>query len=267
MRRGADALGADVPSEREINRLAARSEEEYEVFEEMDETRRKEEGYRGRLMEQHELPDWVFLGSEHSKAAHIEQIAKAADANIISEKRKRKEVLYTDVLSDSQWMKAIEDGEDMLKAVKTQLFKRMKKTEVEVNGVNEDGAGHEEEEEELHMHGSKAGNPVGKARVIEGNTDDEAIGGNTPAKGKPKGEGSTKGKERLAKRFSAVHQESVRVTVREGGAVKFLQGNSDTWKGMKRKRSRPKEDDSVSENRKEIRSELEDGTDEGSQLL
>ncbi|CAM6084117.1 unnamed protein product [Calypogeia fissa] len=237
MRRGADALGADVPSEREINRLAARSEEEFEVFEEMDEIRRTDEGYRGRLMEEHEVPDWVFLGSERSKPAQAEQNSKAGDANILSEKRKRKEVLYTDVLSDSQWMKAIEDGEDMLEAVKTQLFKRMKKTEVEVNGVDEEGAGREEEEE-LDMDGNKDDTPVRKGRVIDIDSDDDAIGGKTPVKARSKGEGSTKGEERLARRFSAVHQESVRVTAREGGAIKIVHGSSDTWKGMKRKRSK-----------------------------
>lgn len=78
MRRGADALGTDVPSEREINRLAARNDEEYKMFEEMDEVRRKEEGYITRLIEEHEVPDWVFLGAEHSKVAQAEEAARAA---------------------------------------------------------------------------------------------------------------------------------------------------------------------------------------------
>ncbi|RVW55476.1 putative ATP-dependent DNA helicase CHR12 [Vitis vinifera] len=83
MRRGTNSLGADVPSEREINRLAARSDEEFWMFEKMDEERRQKENYRSRLMEEHEG------------------------------KRRRKEVVYADSLSDLQWMKAVESGEDV----------------------------------------------------------------------------------------------------------------------------------------------------------
>ena len=46
MRRGTNSLGTDVPSEREINRLAARTEEEFWLFEKMDEERRQRERYR-----------------------------------------------------------------------------------------------------------------------------------------------------------------------------------------------------------------------------
>ncbi|KAK1353149.1 putative ATP-dependent DNA helicase CHR23 [Heracleum sosnowskyi] len=79
MRRGTSSLGRDVPSEREINRLAARSDEEYWMFERMDEERRQKENYRSRLMEDHE------------------------------------EVVYADTISELQWMKAVETGEDSSK--------------------------------------------------------------------------------------------------------------------------------------------------------
>lgn len=118
MRRGTDSLGADVPSEREINRLAARSDEEFRIFEEMDEKRRKAEGYRSRLIEEHEVPEWVFLQPDKTKTE--------MESNGEPGKRERKEVLYTDVLSDSQWLKAIEDGEDVSEAVKAQLSRRKK---------------------------------------------------------------------------------------------------------------------------------------------
>lgn len=45
MQKGTSSLGTDVPSEREINRLAARNEEEYWLFEQMDEERRQRERY------------------------------------------------------------------------------------------------------------------------------------------------------------------------------------------------------------------------------
>ncbi|GAU24878.1 hypothetical protein TSUD_116020 [Trifolium subterraneum] len=107
MRRGSSSLGTDVPSEREINRLAARSDEEFWLFERMDEDRRQKENYRSRLMTEHELPDWVY--SELNK----DDKAKAFDSSGITGKRKRKEVVYADTLSDLQWMKAVESGQDV----------------------------------------------------------------------------------------------------------------------------------------------------------
>jgi len=108
MRRGSSSLGADVPSEREINRLAARSDEEFWLFEKMDEERRQKENYRSRLMEEHELPDWVY--------APIKKDDKAKDFNSgVTGKRKRKDVIYADTLSELQWMQAMENGGDMSK--------------------------------------------------------------------------------------------------------------------------------------------------------
>ncbi|KAJ6803828.1 putative ATP-dependent DNA helicase CHR12 [Iris pallida] len=105
MRRGTSRLGTDVPSEREINRLAARTEEEYWLFEKMDEERRQKERYRSRLMEEKEVPDWVFPKNNEIKViASLDQLVMG--------KRHRKEVVYADQLSDYQWMKAVEDGED-----------------------------------------------------------------------------------------------------------------------------------------------------------
>ncbi|KAF7837257.1 putative ATP-dependent DNA helicase CHR12 isoform X1 [Senna tora] len=110
MRRGTSSLGTDVPSEREINRLAARSDEEFWLFERMDEERRQKENYRSRLMEEHEVPDWVY-----SAAVNKDDKVKGFDASNVTGKRKRKEVVYADTLSDLQWMKAVENGEDVSK--------------------------------------------------------------------------------------------------------------------------------------------------------
>lgn len=121
MRRGAQSLGTDVPSEREINRLAARSEDEFRLFEKMDEERRKKEGYKSRLMEQHEVPEWVFHVPKSTLANQFEAGGE------ISGKRKRKEVIYTDALSDSQYFKAFEEGEDFSGSSKLHLSKKVKK--------------------------------------------------------------------------------------------------------------------------------------------
>ena len=42
MRRGTQRLGTDVPSEREINRLLARTEDEFQLFEQVDAQWRRE---------------------------------------------------------------------------------------------------------------------------------------------------------------------------------------------------------------------------------
>ncbi|XP_077246989.1 SNF2/Brahma-type chromatin-remodeling protein CHR12 [Tasmannia lanceolata] len=117
MRRGTNSLGTDVPSEREINRLAARTEEEYWLFEKMDDERRQRENYRSRLMEEHEVPDWAYTVPNKGDKTKGDQDKDPSNTQITG-KRRRKEVVYTDLLSDVQWLKAVEGGEDLSKVVK-----------------------------------------------------------------------------------------------------------------------------------------------------
>ncbi|KAI3469543.1 hypothetical protein Pfo_026206 [Paulownia fortunei] len=112
MRRGTSALGTDVPSEREINRLAARSDEEFWLFEKMDEERRQRENYRSRLMEEHEVPDWVYTVPEIKAGKGKGSLYDDAP---VTGKRLRKEVIREDTISDAQWMKAVENGDDVSK--------------------------------------------------------------------------------------------------------------------------------------------------------
>ncbi|KAL2610518.1 hypothetical protein R1flu_029091 [Riccia fluitans] len=235
MRRGADALGTDVPSEREINRLAARTDEEYEMFEEMDELRRKEEEYRTRLIEEHEVPEWVFLGN--SRVAQAEEAAKTTDDTPLLGKRKRKEVLYADVLSDSDFMKAIEQGEDV-EAVKSQRVKRLKKKDTEANG-SDGGDADDVSPTDATENGE---------HNVEPDSGDEAVGGDVPGRG-------MKWKERTVRRLSGAHAESLATHEKESTVSRNLQINSDNWKGLKRKRSRPKEDESSAENSRKFNSE------------
>ncbi|CAL9192040.1 probable ATP-dependent DNA helicase CHR12 [Musa acuminata AAA Group] len=113
MRRGTNSLGTDVPSEREINRLAARTEEEFWLFEKMDEERRQKERYRSRLMVENEVPDWVYPKTNEDKPTV--NLGQDTQGSEVSGKRSRKEVVYADLLSDVQWMKAVESGEDLSK--------------------------------------------------------------------------------------------------------------------------------------------------------
>ncbi|XP_071741647.1 probable ATP-dependent DNA helicase CHR12 [Rutidosis leptorrhynchoides] len=115
MRRGTSSLGTDTPSEREINRLTARSEEEFWLFEKMDEERRQKEQYRSRLMEDHEVPEWAYTKPDNPK----DMRGKGFDyetANL-SGKRRRKEIVYSDTLTEYQWMKTVEDGDQNVNPV------------------------------------------------------------------------------------------------------------------------------------------------------
>ena len=140
MRRGTSSLGTDVPSEREINRLAARSEEEFWLFEKMDEERRQKENYRSRLMEDHEVPEWVYTVN-----ADVTEKGKGFDYDVgkITGKRKRKEVVYADTLSDSRWAKAVENGEV------EELYKPKRRSKEPPSSVDELKLGSEAGSEEL----------------------------------------------------------------------------------------------------------------------
>ncbi|KZV33593.1 hypothetical protein F511_34361 [Dorcoceras hygrometricum] len=109
MRKGSSALGTDVPSEREINRLAARTDEEFWLFEKMDEERRQKENYRSRLMEDHEVPDWVYTVPDMKDGREKGSMNEVA----VTGKRRRKEVIRDDTVTDLQWMKAVENGDDI----------------------------------------------------------------------------------------------------------------------------------------------------------
>ncbi|CAI9118550.1 OLC1v1020137C1 [Oldenlandia corymbosa var. corymbosa] len=104
MRKGTSSLGTDVPSEREINRLAARSDEEFWLFEKMDEERRRKEGYRIRLMEEHEVPEWVYGTAANER----KEDGYDGESSNVSGKRRRKGVVYADTISEQEFVKAVE---------------------------------------------------------------------------------------------------------------------------------------------------------------
>ena len=100
MTRGYNEVGRNIPTLPEINQLVARSEEELELFERMDAERLAKEGEGvSRLMEDHELPEWVTAVEEPKEDEPEELTINAAGKSV----RKRKEVVYKDVLTDRQF--------------------------------------------------------------------------------------------------------------------------------------------------------------------
>ncbi|XP_019053192.1 PREDICTED: probable ATP-dependent DNA helicase CHR12 isoform X2 [Nelumbo nucifera] len=201
MRRGTNSLGTDVPSEREINHLAARTDEEFWLFEKMDEERRQRENYRSRLMEDHEVPDWAY--SVPDKADKTKDMEP--DSGNTMGKRRRKEVVYVDTLSDIQWMKAVENGEDLSK-----LMTRGRRREHLPPEANE----------------STSDNGGGEQKVSEP-TNDESM----------TGDGATENfSSRTPKRLKmgSVHYNKPEY---ESSGDRGWSGDIFTWKTHKRKRS------------------------------
>ena len=100
-----------MPDDETVNQMIARSEEEYELFQRMDIERRRIEATgqnrKPRLMEESELPAWLLKDDTDLQAMRDEANAIAAKA---PGPRQRKEVDYSDQLTEREFLKAVEDG-------------------------------------------------------------------------------------------------------------------------------------------------------------
>uniref|UniRef100_A0A0D9WCP5 DNA helicase n=1 Tax=Leersia perrieri TaxID=77586 RepID=A0A0D9WCP5_9ORYZ len=196
LRRGTSSLGTDIPSEREINRLAARNDEEFWLFEKMDEERRQRENYKPRLMEGIEVPDWVFANNE------IPERPRNEFQNVlITTKRRRKEVVYSDAFGD-QWMKPEDGVEDI-----GRMTPRAKRS-VYVSDV-----------QEVDLHERRK-----RHKSLESIADDASIPMWTPEKARA-------GVSSYSKDDNEDDAED------ESTTSSLQQGGSFTWKTLRRKRS------------------------------
>ncbi|KAH6941212.1 hypothetical protein HPB50_015102 [Hyalomma asiaticum] len=101
----------EVPDDETINEMIARNEEELELFQKMDIDRRREEARsvkrKPRLMEEDELPKWLLKDD-----AEVERLTNEEEEDKLFGRgnRQRKEIDYSDALTDKEWLRAIEDG-------------------------------------------------------------------------------------------------------------------------------------------------------------
>uniref|UniRef100_T1JZ96 Uncharacterized protein n=2 Tax=Tetranychus urticae TaxID=32264 RepID=T1JZ96_TETUR len=101
----------EVPDDETINQMIARSEDEFELFQQMDIDRRRAEARdprrKPRLMEENELPSWLLKDD-----AEVERLTQEEEEEdkFGRGSRQRKEVDYSDALTERQFLKAIEDG-------------------------------------------------------------------------------------------------------------------------------------------------------------
>ncbi|CAD7080477.1 unnamed protein product [Hermetia illucens] len=100
----------EVPDDEMINLMIARSEDELELFKKMDVERKKNDMAnhpgRQRLIDESELPDWLVKEDDE-----VERWQTYEDDSVLGRgSRQRKEVDYTDSLTEKEWLKAIDDG-------------------------------------------------------------------------------------------------------------------------------------------------------------
>ena len=97
----------EVPDDETVNQMIARNEGEFELFQKMDLERRREDAKLGtarksRLIEESELPDWLVKEDDEVDMLNYED----EEEKILERgSRKRKEVDYTDSLTEKEWLK------------------------------------------------------------------------------------------------------------------------------------------------------------------
>jgi SWI/SNF-related matrix-associated actin-dependent regulator of chromatin subfamily A protein 2/4 len=101
----------EVPDDEVINQMIARSEDEYNLFNRMDRERRHAEARmthrKSRLFDLSELPTWLTRDPKELENAILDQ----ETLDLLGRGgRQRKEVDYSDSLTEKEWLRAIEDG-------------------------------------------------------------------------------------------------------------------------------------------------------------
>ncbi|TSN86087.1 putative global transcription activator SNF2L2 [Bagarius yarrelli] len=130
----------EVPDDETLNQMIARNEEEFELFMRMDLDRRREDARnpkrKPRLMEEDELPSWIIKDD-----AEVERLTCEEEKEKMFPRgsRHRRDVDYSDALTEKQWLRAIEDGnlEEMEEEIR--LKKRKRRRFIDKGSRREDG--------------------------------------------------------------------------------------------------------------------------------
>uniref|UniRef100_A0A1A9ZBP8 ATP-dependent helicase brm n=1 Tax=Glossina pallidipes TaxID=7398 RepID=A0A1A9ZBP8_GLOPL len=117
----------EVPDDEMVNMMIGRSEEEIELFKKMDIERKKEDERlhpgRERLIDESELPDWLTKDDDEVERWHTYD----EDTILGRGSRQRKEVDYTDSLTEKELLRAIDDGADFDEEEEEEESKRKKR--------------------------------------------------------------------------------------------------------------------------------------------
>lgn len=125
----ADSGEQEEMDDEELNMLMARSEEELQIFQELDEKRNRDPIYgtapgcqgKSRLMTEDELPD-IYL-TEGNPVQEEEEVVLGRGA------RERTKVKYDDGLTEEQWLMAVDDDEDTPEAAAARKAARKERRE------------------------------------------------------------------------------------------------------------------------------------------
>uniref|UniRef100_A0A673BWX0 Probable global transcription activator SNF2L2 n=1 Tax=Sphaeramia orbicularis TaxID=375764 RepID=A0A673BWX0_9TELE len=127
----------EVPDDETLNQMIARNEDEFELFMRMDMDRRREDARnpkrKPRLMEEDELPSWIIKDdAEVERLTYEEEEEKMFGRG----SRCRRDVDYSDTLTEKQWLRAIEDGnlEEMEEEIRLKKRKRKRRQDKESLG-------------------------------------------------------------------------------------------------------------------------------------
>ncbi|XP_037536783.1 probable global transcription activator SNF2L2 [Nematolebias whitei] len=120
----------EVPDDETLNQMIARNEDEFELFMRFDMDRRREDARnpkrKPRLMEEDELPSWIIKDdAEVERLTYEEEEEKMFGRG----SRCRRDVDYSDALTEKQWLRAIEDGnlEEMEEEIRLKKRKRKRR--------------------------------------------------------------------------------------------------------------------------------------------
>ncbi|XP_033111192.1 probable global transcription activator SNF2L2 [Anneissia japonica] len=134
----------EIPDDETVNQMIARTEEDFEIYQRMDIERRREEamapGRKPRLMEEEELPSWLMKDEKE-----VERLTSEEETEKLFGRgsRQRKDIDYSDGLTEKEWIRAIEDGNlDVVGESKrsTKKASRKRKLDDDDNNGSRDGS-------------------------------------------------------------------------------------------------------------------------------
>ncbi|XP_061836394.1 probable global transcription activator SNF2L2 isoform X2 [Nerophis lumbriciformis] len=133
----------EVPDDETLNQMIARNEDEFELFMRFDMDRRREDARnpkrKPRLMEEDELPSWIIKDD-----AEVERLTYEEEEEKIFGRgsRCRRDVDYSDALTEKQWLRAVEDGnlEEMEEEIRLKKRKRKRRPDKDPSDREDWGA-------------------------------------------------------------------------------------------------------------------------------
>ncbi|KAF1757608.1 hypothetical protein GCK72_014064 [Caenorhabditis remanei] len=115
---GEEEEDEELPDDESVNQMVARSEDEFNIFQDMDIARRREEAHqknrKPRLLEEEEIPEnLVKLTCDYEEMEKAREEGREIVEETPNQRRRRKEIDYaTDLMTEEQFMQRVEEIED-----------------------------------------------------------------------------------------------------------------------------------------------------------